>query len=152
MFAIDKKTGLPCPNLLPSGKCAIYNERHSLGFNGCIHYDCLGAGQRLTNYHREVGSSFLTTDALLSLFFKIYQTHELLLVLLQAFKLPIKAEDRIALKYFVAQMNKSHESLDWLKTLSDDCLQEKIRAFLRTLSKYLVHPKEHRHSPKTEVP
>lgn len=46
-FPIDKPAGSPCPKL--SGHmCSVHAERGRLGFHGCIGFDCLGAGQRVT--------------------------------------------------------------------------------------------------------
>lgn len=47
IFAIDKAAGSPCPNLDGCGRCYIHSSRAESGFSGCIHYDCLGAGQRV---------------------------------------------------------------------------------------------------------
>lgn len=46
-FPIDKPAGLPCPNL-SGDRCAVHARRAALGFHGCIGFDCLGAGQRVT--------------------------------------------------------------------------------------------------------
>ncbi len=46
-FAEDKAAGRPCQNLGPHG-CTIYANRQQQGFAGCVRYDCLGAGQRVT--------------------------------------------------------------------------------------------------------
>ncbi|MDO6591091.1 hypothetical protein DS901_15715 [Loktanella sp. D2R18] len=47
-FAIDKKSGEPCPNLNSCGRCSIYDEREEFGFSGCVGFNCYGAGQRVT--------------------------------------------------------------------------------------------------------
>lgn len=46
-FAIDKPAGLPCPNLCSNGDCKIHSDLTSSGFEGCVDYDCHGAGQRV---------------------------------------------------------------------------------------------------------
>jgi uncharacterized protein YjbI with pentapeptide repeats len=46
-FAIDKAAGEPCPNLQPDHRCTIHAELGPQGFNGCVAYDCLGAGQKV---------------------------------------------------------------------------------------------------------
>lgn len=46
-FAFDKPGGLPCRHL--SGHaCGIHAALADQGFSGCLRYDCLGAGQRVT--------------------------------------------------------------------------------------------------------
>lgn len=47
-FGFDKAAGVPCPNLSAKNRCAVYERRASLGLAGCGAYDCLGAGQRVT--------------------------------------------------------------------------------------------------------
>jgi hypothetical protein len=48
MFAFDKPAGEPCANLSGQGRCAIHAELAGRGFAGCEAYDCLGAGQAVT--------------------------------------------------------------------------------------------------------
>lgn len=48
MFAIDKPAGVPCPNLDARHGCTIHTDLEARGFAGCVRYDCLGAGQRVT--------------------------------------------------------------------------------------------------------
>jgi len=47
-FAFDKPAGLPCPHLSPDDRCCIHHRLVERGFAGCARYDCLGAGQRVT--------------------------------------------------------------------------------------------------------
>ncbi|MFE6234405.1 pentapeptide repeat-containing protein [Cellulosimicrobium sp. NPDC057862] len=47
-FAIDKPAGTPCPNLGDDFGCGIHARLRESGFSGCVAYDCLGAGQRVT--------------------------------------------------------------------------------------------------------
>lgn len=46
-FAIDKPAGRPCPNLAGS-LCSIHDALRPQGFAGCVVFDCLGAGQHVT--------------------------------------------------------------------------------------------------------
>ncbi|MGC8202788.1 hypothetical protein ACP2AV_08810 [Aliiroseovarius sp. PTFE2010] len=46
-FGFDKPAGLPCPNL-NGHMCGIFGALKSEGFAGCARYDCLGAGQRVS--------------------------------------------------------------------------------------------------------
>jgi hypothetical protein len=48
-FAYDKPAGLPCRHL--SGfTCSVHDELPARGFVGCTVFDCLGAGQRVTQH------------------------------------------------------------------------------------------------------
>jgi hypothetical protein len=48
LFALDKAAGEVCPHLTLKHRCAIHPELATRGFTGCTRYDCLGAGQRVT--------------------------------------------------------------------------------------------------------
>ena len=47
-FAIDKPAGTPCRHLLADDSCGIHDRLRDRGFPGCVVFDCLGAGQRVT--------------------------------------------------------------------------------------------------------
>jgi hypothetical protein len=45
-FGHDKPPGIPCHFLEASYTCKIHPRREDLGYQGCIDFTCLGAGQR----------------------------------------------------------------------------------------------------------
>lgn len=47
-FAHDKPAGEPCRNLATDHTCTIHEALRSSGYRGCSVYDCLGAGQRIS--------------------------------------------------------------------------------------------------------
>jgi Pentapeptide repeats (8 copies) len=47
-FAIDKPAGTPCLHLLADSRCGVHDQLRERGFPGCVVFDCLGAGQRVT--------------------------------------------------------------------------------------------------------
>ncbi|PYG30336.1 hypothetical protein [Pelagimonas varians] len=47
-FALDKPAGVGCVNLRGDFGCQIHDSRIDAGFSGCLKFDCLGAGQRIT--------------------------------------------------------------------------------------------------------
>lgn len=47
-FAINKAAGAPCPNLQGDFRCKIHKSLREKGFKGCTVYDCLGAGQKVS--------------------------------------------------------------------------------------------------------
>ncbi|RDG32621.1 pentapeptide repeat-containing protein [Streptomyces corynorhini] len=47
-FPVDKKAGDPCRNLRTDFRCGIHRELRGRGFRGCTVYDCLGAGQKVS--------------------------------------------------------------------------------------------------------
>ena len=47
-FGFDKPAETPCQHLCADSRCGIHAELILRGFPGCVAFDCLGAGQRLT--------------------------------------------------------------------------------------------------------
>jgi len=47
-FAFDKAAGEPCRHLGAGHGCTIHADLDDKGFAGCVEYDCIGAGQRVT--------------------------------------------------------------------------------------------------------
>jgi hypothetical protein len=47
MFGHDKAAGQPCHNL-DGFSCSIHADLADRGYRGCVAFDCLGAGQRVT--------------------------------------------------------------------------------------------------------
>jgi len=47
-FGFDKPAETPCRYLCADHRCGIHADLVERGFAGCVAFDCLGAGQRLT--------------------------------------------------------------------------------------------------------
>ncbi|RZJ08342.1 MAG: hypothetical protein EOP39_14090 [Rubrivivax sp.] len=47
-FGFDKLAETPCHHLCADFRCGIHDGLIERGFPGCVAFDCLGAGQRLT--------------------------------------------------------------------------------------------------------
>lgn len=47
-FGFDKPAETACHHLCTDHRCGIHVELMDRGFSGCVAFDCLGAGQRLT--------------------------------------------------------------------------------------------------------
>jgi uncharacterized protein YjbI with pentapeptide repeats len=47
-FAADKPAGMPCVHLQGDDRCGIHDRLPESGFPGCTVFDCLGAGQQVT--------------------------------------------------------------------------------------------------------
>jgi uncharacterized protein YjbI with pentapeptide repeats len=81
-FAIDKPSGVPCPNLADEGfGCTIHDRLPERGFPGCTVYDCFGAGQRVVQQHFR-GSDWRSSPHLREEMFAVFEVverlHELL--------------------------------------------------------------------------
>jgi len=58
-FGFDKPAETPCHHLCADFRCGIHAGLLAQGFAGCVAFDCLGAGQRLT---AEATARFGTAD------------------------------------------------------------------------------------------
>jgi hypothetical protein len=95
LFGFDKAAGAPCANLSAGGRCRIHAERAARGFAGCTAYDCLGAGQAVTQ-GLFGGRTWQDDPALLApmmaAFAALRPAHELLALLEQAQALALPAQ------------------------------------------------------------
>jgi hypothetical protein len=91
-FAIDKPSGVPCPNLATEDfGCTIHSELRERGFPGCTVYDCFGAGQRVVQGHF-AGRAWRTSpeirEEMFATFEVVERLHELLWYLADAAERP----------------------------------------------------------------
>ncbi|MER6221881.1 pentapeptide repeat-containing protein [Streptomyces sp900105755] len=105
-FAVGKPAGKPCANLGGDHRCGIHAELRQKGFNGCTVYDCLGAGQKVSqitfggrDWRR---GSAEDARRMFEAFPVVRQLHELLWYLTEALELaaarPVHAELRAVLR------------------------------------------------------
>jgi uncharacterized protein YjbI with pentapeptide repeats len=90
-FAFDKPAGEPCVNLGEDFRCAVHAHLRERGFAGCTVFDCLGAGQKVsqitfggTAWRRDPGFA----RRMFATFPVMRQLHELLWYLTEALALP----------------------------------------------------------------
>jgi hypothetical protein len=91
-FAINKPAGQPCPNLRADFWCSIHDRLRPAGFSGCAAFDCLGAGQKVTQ-HTFGGADWRSDPDLAEPMFAAFSVmrslHELLWYLNEALALPL---------------------------------------------------------------
>lgn len=92
-FAIDKPSGVPCPNLASEHfGCTIHDVLRDRGFPGCTVYDCFGAGQRVVQEHfgdRDWRTSPEIREDMFATFEVVERLHELLWYLEEAAARPL---------------------------------------------------------------
>ncbi|PQA86679.1 hypothetical protein [Hyphococcus luteus] len=140
-FAIDKPASTPCPKLSSSGACTIHEKREELGFSGCIVYECLGAGQRVTQEVFE-GRSWLEEPALKDrmtrAFLAMRKIHELLAMLAAAEALPLDEEERQRMADLQADLNPPEGwSEEALARAPIEEMTARTNMFLRSLRKHV---------------
>jgi hypothetical protein len=139
LFGLDKPAGEACPHLDACGRCAIHATRAERGFAGCVTYDCLGAGQRVTQ-EMFAGRSWIAEPHLAGpmarAFAAVHRAHALLQLLDEAGKLPLSIGDRrwrARLEAALAAAGADHAAID--------ALEVEAKAFLRTLRRYGKAPR-----------
>ena len=117
-FAIDKPSGQPCPNLTREFRCGIHDRLRAEGFRGCVAYDCLGAGQKVTQVTfkgRDWQQSPLIAAQMFEVFGVMRRLHALLLYLSEALKLeaarPLHRELRLRLQELEGYSQESPDAL-----------------------------------------
>jgi hypothetical protein len=120
-FAFDKPAGVPCPHLTANAHCSIHAEREARGFGGCVRYDCLGAGQRVT---QQYGRDPATFEA----FRVARRVHELLELLSTAKRLPLTVEQSELREELLFALERTT-----LESFERAGLEQRARAFLQSL-------------------
>lgn len=86
-FPVDKKKGVACKNLQDDFRCSIHRNLKLSGYSGCTSFDCLGAGQKLSQQTFN-GISWKENPKSAAQMFQLLpfmqQLHEMLLYLTQA--------------------------------------------------------------------
>jgi hypothetical protein len=138
LFALDKPAGAPCPHLSTQARCTIHARREVLGFGGCVGYDCYGAGQRVTQT-LFAGTSWQEEPeilpGMLDAFRALRRVHELLVLLAEAAKLPLRASERQRLDALHAALEPvGGWSSPTLLELERGSLCDEVAEFLRSLA------------------
>lgn len=133
-FALDKAAGEPCPHL-GRGGCRIHASRAARGFGGCVGYDCLGAGQRVTQALFQ-GRNWRDEPALLGpmteAFRVVQRAHAMLELLGQARRLPLSPAERARAAALEAALEAAGASAEAVTMLAAE-----TRVFVRTLRGYV---------------
>jgi len=136
-FAFSKNAETACANLDGAGLCAIHAHLMQKGFSGCVVYDCLGAGQRVTQELFD-GRSWLEEPRLKTpmaqAFAVMRRIHTLLELLYATDALPLDAGERQQAGELIAQLNPpAGWSEDALKQAPMEEIATAAKAFLQSL-------------------
>jgi uncharacterized protein YjbI with pentapeptide repeats len=94
-FAQDKKAGDPCGHLGDGHRCGIHDRLRGSGYRGCTVYDCLGAGQQVSQVTfggRDWRDAADGGRAMFAALPVMRQLHELLAFLTEVLARPAAAE------------------------------------------------------------
>lgn len=130
-FGFDKAAGEACLHLAGNG-CAIHAQRVERGFQGCIDYDCLGAGQRVTALF--TGRTWRDDPdhlrPMLDAFAAMRRVHEQIELLREAGKLALTPAD--------VAIRDGLEAALWRADALDAPLLARVRTFLTSLGGYVA--------------
>lgn len=137
-FAIDKRPGEPCPHLQADFRCGIHSRLRAEGFRGCAAYDCLGAGQKVTQLTFK-GADWRLSPQIAQQMFEVFsvmrQLHQLLRYLAEALELQpagsLHPELVAAFKEVEQQSLKAPEEL---RALDLDSLVRRVDGLLTQVS------------------
>lgn len=151
-FAVTKPAGTPCANLAADHRCTIHTRLKGGGFTGCTVYECLGAGQKLSQVTFG-GRDWRTHPDLLPVMTAAYprmrHLHELLWHLHHAAALPPAASVRDRVTGMIATLDDlTHQDADALLAADLAALHASAADLLRTASRLTRHhanprPRDH---------
>nr|WP_320142063.1 hypothetical protein [uncultured Cohaesibacter sp.] len=141
-FPINKPNGEPCPQLSDCQTCKIYEEREQQGYRGCMHFDCLGAGQRVTQEvfgGRNWRDDPKLVDPMTRAFVIMLKVHELLGLLDAASRLPLTYEE---MDRYDALMSDLEPPEGWTEELLEGFegqgTEKAVHAFLKSLRHHVA--------------
>ena len=117
-FAITKVAGKPCPNLQSCFRCGIHEQLREKGFRGCTVFDCLGAGQ-MVSQHTFKGQSWRENPKMAESMFHVFpimeQLYEMMAYVSEALSYPLTSS-------LQQDLSVQLEALEALTKLDSDAL------------------------------
>lgn len=108
-FPQDKVAGKPCINLKEDFRCKVHESLNKKGLKGCISYECLGAGQKVSQVAYD-GHSWRekpeTSNEMFEVFIIMRQLHEMLWYLTEAFLLQADNNMKDQINYKIEEIEK----------------------------------------------
>ncbi|QTD43172.1 pentapeptide repeat-containing protein [Sporosarcina sp. Te-1] len=115
-FAFHKDGGTPCRNLQSDFRCSIHMELREKGCNGCVSYECFGAGQKVSQTifkGNDWRTAPETASSMYAVFPLVQQLHEMLYYLSDALS-------RDALRDIHGDLQAVYEEIEQLTELPVD--------------------------------
>ncbi|WP_338749624.1 pentapeptide repeat-containing protein [Bacillus sp. FJAT-52991] len=111
-FAINKAAGTPCPNLQEDFRCEIHKNLREKGFKGCTVFDCLGAGQKVSQVTFN-GQSWRDHPETAEKMFRVFPVME------QLYEMIAFIAEALTYEVSPALRDKLHQQLEDLQSLTD---------------------------------
>ncbi|MFJ5770918.1 pentapeptide repeat-containing protein [Psychrobacillus sp. NPDC093180] len=134
-FPIIKPAGTPCMNLQSDYSCQIHSQLREKGFKGCTVFDCLGAGQvvsQVTFNGQSWRDNPETREKMFQAFPIMEQIHEMIAYAAEAisYDIPANLSDKLSQKLMELQ--------DLTKLDSDELLSLDLVMYRYTLNELLT--------------
>ncbi len=111
-FAINKPAETPCPNLQTDYLCKIHKDLSNKGFRGCTVFDCLGAGQKVSQGTFN-GQSWKENPPIANKMFRVFPIME------QLYEMIAFIAEALTYRISPALQNKLKKQLEELQGLTD---------------------------------
>ncbi|WP_107841781.1 pentapeptide repeat-containing protein [Metasolibacillus meyeri] len=140
-FAINKPAETPCPNLQQDFRCKIHKNLRVQGFKGCTVFDCLGAGQKVSQ-HTFKGQSWRehpeVSKKMFSVFPVMEQLYEMIAFVAEALTYKISNSLRVKLSEQLDQLQGlTNLDADQLLALDMISCRQPVNALLLETSEYI---------------
>lgn len=140
-FAINKPAGTPCPNLQDNYSCHIHSQLRETGFKGCTVFDCLGAGQQVsqvTFHGQDWRQSREHADKMFRVFPIMEQLYEMIAYVAEALSYQV---DNMLYEQLIAQLKHLQQTIaqdaDTLLALDMVAIRMPINALLLQTSEQI---------------
>lgn len=140
-FAINKPAGTPCPNLQDNYSCHIHSQLGETGFKGCTVFDCLGAGQQVsqvTFHGQDWRQSREHADKMFRVFPIMEQLYEMIAYVAEALSYQV---DNMLYEQLIAQLKHLQQTIaqdaDTLLALDMVAIRMPINALLLQTSEQI---------------
>ena len=143
-FPSDKTAGIPCQNLSPDFRCAVHSGLLSSRLKGCMAYECLGAGQKVTQ-HLFPGINWRTNpekaEQIYKAFLIVFEMHQMLWYLIEAFSIISDKQIKDEITLLISQNeNITSCTPDELFELNIENYRVKVSSILKKVTELLSNP------------
>lgn len=108
-FAFDKAAQVKCLNMAEDFHCTIHSDLKVRGFQGCVAYECYGAGQKVTQTTFK-GVTWRDKPDIAVVMFDVFMSmrviHELMMYLTEALKLEVAQSLSVEIQHKLDELER----------------------------------------------
>lgn len=138
-FPENKSAGVPCKNLMPDYRCHIHSTLSQKKMKGCLSYDCIGAGQIITQKMHWDKPVNMDTPSIFEAFLNAYHLQQILFYLTQAMVLqPAKDLKSSLLELIFIGKTFYEKDLNTLLAVDIDAFGQQANKILKEISNNIL--------------